>query len=368
MATIGRVLLMPKGDYNGTTVYNNLDWVRYNGIAWVCKVDGTVGVVPDVTASEWQVLAQDGSVSGSVNWSSINNKPFDDIAVDGGLDVDGSNNLILDTSYLTSDNISYDNTSSGLTASDVQDAIDELANGSTDVSWNQIQTSSGATKIAEITIDGSKTNVYAPTGGGGGASSLDDLSDVSIDTQTLDDGQILAYNLTDQEFQNVDMPQGGHTMISNSGYESTMATHALDDTDDDVASAYVIANWSNCDAKVVLTTVAQDADGVGDWNDTWLTDNDRTGWLWSKEFYRILEDGNGNTVTDIEVLPVFDGGKSETVSLYAYRIDDNVTVNGVNGGAVAFKLNGAIKTAGGLKIGLKLVHQRTNVSDGTIIT
>lgn len=34
-------------------------------------------------------------------------------------------------------------------------------------------------------------------------SDLDDLSDVSIDTQTLDDGQILAYNLADDEFQNV---------------------------------------------------------------------------------------------------------------------------------------------------------------------
>lgn len=33
------------------------------------------------------------------------------------------------------------------------------------VGWNQIQTSTGATKIAEITIDGSKTDVYAPTGG-----------------------------------------------------------------------------------------------------------------------------------------------------------------------------------------------------------
>lgn len=75
--------------------------------------------------------------------------------------------------------------------------------GGSVVGWTQIQGSTGATKIAVITIDGVPYDVYAPTGGGGGASSLDDLSDVSIDTQTLDDGQILAYNQTDGEFQNV---------------------------------------------------------------------------------------------------------------------------------------------------------------------
>ena len=36
------------------------------------------------------------------------------------------------------------------------------------VSWNQIQTSTGSTKIAEISINGFSTDVYAPSGGGGG--------------------------------------------------------------------------------------------------------------------------------------------------------------------------------------------------------
>ena len=43
-----------------------------------------------------------------------------------------------------------------------------LADGKSTVTWNQIQTT--GTKIAEITIDGgSPTDVYAPTGGGGGS-------------------------------------------------------------------------------------------------------------------------------------------------------------------------------------------------------
>ncbi len=38
--------------------------------------------------------------------------------------------------------------------------------GGSSVSWNQIQNS--GSKIAEVTIDGTKTDVYAPTGGSGG--------------------------------------------------------------------------------------------------------------------------------------------------------------------------------------------------------
>ena len=45
MATpIGRILLMPKGDYSGSAVYNALDWVRYSGSAWVCTTDNTTGI------------------------------------------------------------------------------------------------------------------------------------------------------------------------------------------------------------------------------------------------------------------------------------------------------------------------------------
>ena len=36
-ASAGRVLLIPKGDWNANTTYTGLDWVRHNGAAWVCK-------------------------------------------------------------------------------------------------------------------------------------------------------------------------------------------------------------------------------------------------------------------------------------------------------------------------------------------
>lgn len=56
---LGRILLIPKGDYNSSTTYNSLDWVTYNHKSWVCKVDGTSGIAPEEGAN-WQMIAKDG--------------------------------------------------------------------------------------------------------------------------------------------------------------------------------------------------------------------------------------------------------------------------------------------------------------------
>ena len=57
---IGKILLIARGTYDATATYNVLDWVRYNGRAWVCKNNGTVGVAPS-ESEYWALLAQDGS-------------------------------------------------------------------------------------------------------------------------------------------------------------------------------------------------------------------------------------------------------------------------------------------------------------------
>ena len=81
---------------------------------------------------------EDAGGSGASTWADVANKPFE--TVGSGLSVDESGAL---------------NATGG-------------GSGGSSVSWNQIQTS-GA-KIAEVTIDGTKTDVYAPTGGSGGGS------------------------------------------------------------------------------------------------------------------------------------------------------------------------------------------------------
>ena len=63
MDTIGKILLMPKGTYSSSATYNHLDWVRYNGKAWVCKADNVTNVTPTEGAT-WTVLAEDGQSGG----------------------------------------------------------------------------------------------------------------------------------------------------------------------------------------------------------------------------------------------------------------------------------------------------------------
>lgn len=89
---IGRILLMPRGNYSATDVYNHLDVVRFSGASWVCKLDNTTNIAPPtppVTSNaNWQLLAEDGTVGG---WSSLSGKPFDTIGA--GLDVNLLNEL-----------------------------------------------------------------------------------------------------------------------------------------------------------------------------------------------------------------------------------------------------------------------------------
>ena len=59
-ASAGRVLLIPKGDWNANTTYTGLDWVRHNGAAWVCKNTCT-NIEPTLeNADNWQMMARDG--------------------------------------------------------------------------------------------------------------------------------------------------------------------------------------------------------------------------------------------------------------------------------------------------------------------
>lgn len=56
----GRVLLIPKGDWNAETTYTGLDWVRHNGATWVCKNTCTNIEPTEENSVNWQILARDG--------------------------------------------------------------------------------------------------------------------------------------------------------------------------------------------------------------------------------------------------------------------------------------------------------------------
>ncbi len=223
--------------------------------------------------------------------------------------------------------------------------------GGSIVTWTQIQTSTGATKIAEIDIDGTTTNVYAPSGGGGGASSLNDLTDVTITSPAND--QVLKYDYSNSKWVNGAAPASGHTMIPNNTAIASLTSKATDSTDDDVASGYAIANWSNTDTITLLTQVSQGDDTMGTWEDdnVWESSGIRTGWLLHSALYNVLNNDN-----DVEIELVFDiatsGGKA--ISALAYRVDDNIS-SGIGG--IAIKFNAPAEQA--MYVGVRLKRNRT---------
>lgn len=88
MAIAGRVAIVPKGEWVSTATYEKLDFVRYKGDSYIARKSST-GVIPENNDEYWM------------------------LSVAGGGD--------------SADLISYDNTDSGLSATDMQSAIDELA-------------------------------------------------------------------------------------------------------------------------------------------------------------------------------------------------------------------------------------------------
>lgn len=80
------------------------------------------------------------------------------------------------------------------------------------------------TKIAEISVDGTPTKLYAPAGGGGGVSALVELSD--IDLSTLSDGDVLVYDVQSEKWKN-ESPEDG-TLVEAVLSKSVMPTASAD--------------------------------------------------------------------------------------------------------------------------------------------
>ena len=83
---------------------------------------------------------------------------------------------------------------------DIETAIGNISIGGSTVSVTQ-KTTTG-TNIADITVDGTTTQLFAPTSGG--ASSLSGLSDVNI--TSVSNGQILQYDSSSDKWVNGNAP------------------------------------------------------------------------------------------------------------------------------------------------------------------
>lgn len=162
------------------------------------------------------------------------------------------------------DDVTYDNSTSGLSADNVQGAIDELAQGGggSTVEVTQVQTT--GTKIATITVDSVGTDLYAPNGGGGSA--FHDLTDVDIDDSTLTNGQVPVYNATSEKWENGTVGgSGGHTITDEEGTSFTQrenlqfnGTYIEDNSTDNATEVNVIRSMTKVEFDLL-----SDAEKVG---------------------------------------------------------------------------------------------------------
>ena len=263
-ATIGRILLIPKGDYSSSAVYNALDWVRYNGKAWVCKVDNTVNITP-AQGDNWQLLAQDGSGGGggASDWDDINYKPFDTIDTTNDFEVDTVNNNKL---KIKRDTYGVMRIVSGGTTTNLEASGD---------STFEIDAGTNVTITADDTANPKKITINSS--GGGGASTLAGLSDVTL--SSLSNGQILEYdNTTDPlnpVWKNVNKPTIPSVSVDHTGTASTTAVRkeriTINSVDYDIdGSVYMEDSDSGTKTTFNFTNAAITSTSVIDvYTDTW---------------------------------------------------------------------------------------------------
>lgn len=253
--------------------------------------------------------------------------------------------------------------------------------GGSIVTWTQTLLS--GTKIAEIDIDGSTQNVYAPTGGGGTPSwgnitgtlsdqtdlqdaldekadiadvpnSLDDLTDVTI-TGTPTQGETLIAD-ANGVFKNQAMPQGGHTMLPTPSAGLTeaqvvTAINAATGANDNVPSLFGIQKWSNVYERSIEYTGTVNSTGIGTWQDdiSSATQADEVSWgWWFNDAFKIPDNAN-NIKLDIS----YDPSTNEAITLGGWELDTST-------GYLCIKFGNEIQDTTNAKIFVDLTYQRND--------
>lgn len=186
MVSAGRILILPQGDWNNTTMYNMLDLVSYNGITWLCKRQ-CVGITPSVEQAEyWQ---QFGSAA-----------PIASTSVAGLVMPDGTTITIDSTTGAIAVPIAKTNGVGLVKPDGTSITID--ANGVISSAGGNL---SNLGDVAITSLQNGQTIIWNAANqkwqNGDVAGTLAALSDVTITSAT--DGQILAYSASQSKWINV---------------------------------------------------------------------------------------------------------------------------------------------------------------------
>ena len=169
-------LITYRGDYSNKSSYKKYDVVLYNSSAYLCVSDSGIGVLP--TSDKWVQITLKGDqgepglgLSFHGTWSSItnynkdscvtyNNTLYASIVNDNIGKTPSKNSMYWTLVFDISEFTVYDNSSSNLNATNLQNAIDEL-NISITNNTNKLNTiETGAQKNTITGVKGSNENNY----------------------------------------------------------------------------------------------------------------------------------------------------------------------------------------------------------------
>ena len=193
-------------------------------------------------------------------------------------DAQGAIDEVLAQVPLNATGLSYSNTISGLSSENVQGAIDELASESTDVSFTPTQNTGN--KVGEITIDGVTTELY--TGELSTVGELDDLTDVDTTGKTT--GDSLRYDGSDWVAQptTVALTQAEYNALALSGDLAPNTHYVITDAPNLNPTASDIEYSSGVDVK---TAIDSNTTAISGKMDKIATGEHTVYGVWSDSFY-----------------------------------------------------------------------------------
>ncbi len=165
---LGKILIIPKGDYDAAVLYRRLDLVKYNGTSYLCKKDNTIGIEPTNIERWYKVVDAVGdmdiffeevskreNISSSDSLSLILGKIkrwFDDLKP---VAFSGKYKDLVDTPQNATISVA------GLMSEKDKKKLDDITESADSVSYSASLTN--GTKVGTIHINGEDYDLYAPT-------------------------------------------------------------------------------------------------------------------------------------------------------------------------------------------------------------
>lgn len=270
MADVGKILIIPRGDYDPNATYYILDTVRYNHMVFMSRVNNLTNVAPPSTATS------------NANWMFL--------VADGG----GATTL------------------SSLADVDVVSAIDG--------------------QFLKYVDDGTNPPVWVPDDAAAALSELTDVDPTT--TTTPIQNQILKYNGTKwaAAYGGSGHTMSPDPAINLSEDTIAETINAALGTNDEVGSLYSIQKWSNKKTFRVVYESTQahpiGHTGIGEWqnilNEPTASDEATWGW-WYHDIFKYLDNSDDlHSVAngyDVKLDFSFDPGNGEPITLGGYIVD-----------------------------------------------